>query len=82
MVEQLSLSFESSSRLEVGDIVEVVARPNENQDIELRSYLEIYTGMKGKLVRILRDKVVCYEVDFNSKKLRNGVFYEHHLRKL
>jgi hypothetical protein len=78
--EQLSFDFEWN-RMEVGDRVEVIAHPEDSQDVETQSYLNTYAGRKGKLIAILKESnPVAFEVEFESG--RNGIFYENEIEKI
>lgn len=68
-----------AKRLEVGDSVVVTAVPDVSLSIESQYYLQDFEGKKGTLVRINRQKVVSFEVEFSKGKY--GIFYEHELSK-
>jgi hypothetical protein len=78
--EQLSFEDLLDNRLEVGDLVEVTAKPRKSQDVETFYYLKKYHGKQGELTRIIRGKVVCFEVTFSDE--RQGYFYENEISKI
>lgn len=81
-MKQLSFDDFINNRIEVGDWVEITARPDENQNVEDYYYLQDYTGKKGEVVRIIKGrKVVSFEVDFHNGN-NIGIFYEKEITKI
>lgn len=78
--KQLSFDDLLENRLEVGDAVEVTAKPDKSQDVETYYYLTEFHGKKGKLTRIIRGKVVNFEVTFEDR--RQAYFYENEISKV
>ena len=80
-IKQLSFDDIIDNRLEVGNTVEVVAVPDEKQDVETFYYLKEFTGKKGVLTRIGRGRrTISFEVEFSNGQI--GIFYEHEIRKV
>ncbi|WP_033829026.1 hypothetical protein [Bacillus andreraoultii] len=76
------LSFEDllENRLEIGDLVEITAKPRGNQDVETFYYLKEFHGKQGELTRIVRGKVISFEITF--KDGTQGYFYENEISKI
>lgn len=81
-MQQLSIfdALAIQKEFEVNDVVEVVASADQS-DVETYFYLREFTGMKGRVIKIIQVPDLQYEVQYNKKE-RVGIFRHEELKGL
>lgn len=78
-IQEESVEERIENRLSIGDSVQVTAVPDE-ADVEAFHYLQTHNGRTGMLSRIIKGKVVCFEIEYPNGT--HGIFYETEITKL
>lgn len=80
MVQQLTIfdSLPKAKEFKFGDAVKVV-EVKEDMDVETYYYLPKFKGKRGLIMKVIRQPLLQYEVDFNGKM---AILYHEELERL